>query len=84
MSKYCYSGYDFQAQANEIIKAIAKEQKTLDDYEQRKLVALVQMKKYKNELKKLGHKGNCEVCEFKLECITNNKENINVKTNDGW
>jgi hypothetical protein len=77
MNKYCYATYEFEAQVTARMEKIAKYQRVVNE-------TTAELKKLKLELKTMGVKGNCDQCEHRLECITNNKEGINVKVKDGW
>jgi len=77
MSKHCYQTYEFEAQVTARMEKIAKYQRVVDE-------TTAELKKLKLELKTMAVKGDCDKCEHRLECITNNKEGVNVKVNDGW
>ena len=83
-NKKCYSGSDFQYYINEVAKNIGKLQEEIEEHDREMDSKRKEIKELKLKFKTMAFKGDCDKCIHKLECITTNKENINVKVDEGW
>jgi hypothetical protein len=69
MGKLCYYEQEFQERVRQTIACIRDIQ---EDMEENKL----RLMKYKKELKTNALKGDCDKCKHRMECITNEREEI--------
>jgi len=83
-NKRCYSSSDFQYYVNKKMQEIGRLQDEIDAHNREMDSKRKEILELKQSLKTIALKGDCEKCEHKLECITTNKENINVKPIEGW
>lgn len=83
-NKYCYEGYAFQHQLDILLKGIGRLQDEIEEHDREMDSKRKEVKTMLLKVKTMAYKGDCEKCQHKLECITNNKEVINVKVEPGW
>lgn len=85
MGKHCLLANQFQQAVDNILRAMAREQEIMLEYELKMNVAKGAVDKYKLELNRLTLKGDCDKCIHKLECTTNGELlTIKKENQDGW
>lgn len=83
-NKKCYDSYDFQNQMNKLTREIGGLQEAIEEHGREMDSKRKEILELKQRIKTMALKGDCDKCEHKLECLTTNKEGIDVKVGTGW
>ena len=84
MGKYCFEAYAFQQQMNDLMVMLSKLQEEIEEHDKEIEEKRKKFKALKEQIKTMALKGDCEKCKHRVECITTNKEKVDVKIEHGW
>ncbi len=83
-NKRCYDSYDFTYEMTQLTKKMGGIQREIEEHNREMDDKRKEILELKQRIRTMAVKGDCGKCEHKLECVTTNKEVINVKVESGW